>query len=444
MRKLKSKSTSHSRVGGNPDENHKIENDRLDPRLRGDDKQKSWNNKQRRNLFVSVFFIILAFLYFFSVIFSISKNLFKKFDPIQAEKKYSQSQWQQSQNVSPIKVLDEWAVKNGFTGWKNYEDEIVLKSKVESQRSQIIKAIQDKGVSDSFLYSYVGYKYVNGANLSLLNPEHPPLAKLFIGYSIKTFGNEHILGIGLAFVMLFLVGIISFQIHGSLLLASIALFLTAIFPLFMDQIVHGPQLELYQLFFFLLVIHMLLMGFKKKKVQFYIGAGIFYGFLLSTKTLLPFLCLFSTWIVISLWKKWKELAILFAFAALSFLLTYAAFFLQGGNFRSFLGLQKYIVVYYGNAHIPLLEFAGNYLRLIFTGSWKFWDSARSVSAYSEWNILWPILYIGGMVRLVQIWKKNKNTHMLIYFIVLYNLFVFIVPVFPRYLLLLFVPLLILL
>jgi len=400
--------------------------------------------KSENSVLISGVFIALGFLYFFSVIFSNSKTLFKKFDPIAAEQKYSQSQWQQSQTVSPIKVLDEWAVKNGYTGWKNYEDEIVLKSKVESQRSQIIKAIQDKGVSDSFLYSYVGYKYVNGANPSLLNPEHPPLAKFLIGYSIKTFGNEHTLGIGIAFVTLLLVGIISFQIQRSLLLASIALFLTAIFPLFMDQVIHGPQLELYQLFFFLLVVHMLLMGFKKKKVQFYIGAGIFYGFLLSTKTLLPFLCLLSGWLVVSLWKKWKELAILFAFAALSFLLTYMAFFMQGGTLRSFLGLQKYIVVYYGNAHIPLLEFAGNYLRLIFTGSWKFWDSARSVSAYSEWNILWPIFYGGGIVRLVQLWKKNKNTHMLIYFIILYNLFVFIVPVFPRYLLLLFVPLLILL
>ena len=396
------------------------------------------------DLFISTICIALGFLYFFSVIFTNSKTLFKKFDPIAAEQKYSQSQWQQSQNVSPIKVLDEWAVKNGYTGWKNFVDETQNKLKAESQKLKVIQAIQNKGVSDSFLYSYVGYKYINGANPSLLNPEHPPLAKLLIGYSIKTFGNEHILGIGMAFVTLLLVGIISFQIQGSLLLASIALFLTAIFPLFMDQITHGPQLELYQLFFFLLVAHMLLMGFKKKKVLFYIGAGIFYGFLLSTKTLLPFLCLLSAWLVISLWKKWKELAILFAFAALSFLLTYAAFFLQGGTLRSFLGLQKYIVVYYGNAHIPLLEFTGNYLRLIFTGSWKFWDSARSVSAYSEWNILWPILYIGGMVRLVQIWKKNKNTHMLIYFIILYNLFVFIVPVFPRYLLLLFVPLLILL
>jgi len=393
---------------------------------------------------ISAILIATGFLYFFYTIFTNSQILFTKFDPIQAEKIYSQSQWQQSQNVSEIKVLDEWALKNGYTGWKNFADETASKLKVESQKLKVIKDIQDKGVSDSFLYSYVGYKYINGENPSLLNPEHPPYAKYLIGYSIKTFGNEHILGIGIAFVTLLLVAIISFQIQGSLLLASLALFLTSIFPLFMDQIVHGPQLELYQLFFFLLVVHMLLMGIQKKNRAFYIAAGVFYGFLLSTKTLLPFLCLFSVWLVLSLWKKWKELAVIFVCAAFIFILTYANFFLQGGTLRSFLGLQKYIVTYYGNAHIPLFEFMGNYLRLIFTGSWKFWDTARSVSAYSEWNMLWPILYVGGITKAFYLWKKNSKAHLLIGFIILYSIFVFIIPVFPRYLLLLYVPLLILL
>ena len=67
----------------------------------------------------------ITWLFIFYVIFANSHILFKKFDPIAAEKTYSQSQWQQSQNISPIKALDEWALKNDFTGWRNYEDEHV-------------------------------------------------------------------------------------------------------------------------------------------------------------------------------------------------------------------------------------------------------------------------------------------------------------------------------
>lgn len=414
----------------------KMENNRLDPRLRGNDKRVNKN-------LISILLVSLGLSYFFYIIFANSAFLFKRYDPIQAEKKYSQSQWQQSQNISVDKVLDEWALKNGNTGWKNYVDENKLKVNIQKQKEKIVKDIQNKGVSDSFLYSYVGYKYSNGENPSLLNPEHPPLAKYVIGYSIHMFGNEHYIGIAIALSILLLVAIISFQIHGSFLAASFALFLTSLFPLFMDQVVHGPQLELYQLFFFLLVIHMLLMWMKKKKIVFCIFAGLFFGMLLSTKTVLPFFLLFSVWIILSFLKQWKVVLIVIGIGIITFIATYYRYFVLGGTIRSFLGVQKYIVLYYGNSHIPLLEFAGNYLRLIFTGSWKFWDTLRTVSFYSEWNILWPLIFITGISRLHTQWKKHSNSHLLIYFFILYNIFVFFVPVFPRYLLLLFVPLIIL-
>jgi hypothetical protein len=399
---------------------------------------------KKSNNNIGLVFAFLGLLYFFYIIITNSSFLFKKFDPIQAEKKYSESQWAQSQNVSEIKILDEWALKNGYTGWRNYIDEIVDKLKIKNQKSKIIKEIQDKGVSDSFLYSYVGYKYSTGVNPSLLNPEHPPLAKYLIGYSIQLFGNEHMIGIGLAFISLLLVAVISFQIHGSILFAGLSLFIFSLFPLFVDQIIHGPQLELYQLFFFLLVVHMLLMGREKNKFVYYIFVGVFFGMLLSTKTLLPFLVLFSGWLVISLWKKWKELFVILIIGAITFCLTYWTYFVQGGTLRSFLGMQKYIVTYYGNSSIPIFEFAGNYLRLIFTGSWKFWDASRTVSAYSEWSLLWPIIFIIGIYKLKINWLKYKRSHLFIWFFILYNLFIFIIPIFPRYLLLLFTPLIILL
>lgn len=393
---------------------------------------------------IGMVFIFLSFFHLFFVVFLHASSLFKKYNPPEAEKKYSQSQWQQSQNISSDKVLDEWAIGNGNTGWKNYMDETVDAEVIAKTKSKILKAVADKGVSDSFLYSYVGYRYVQGADPSLLNPEHPPLAKLLIGSSISLFGSEHVVGIGIAFFCLLFVGLISYLMKKSVLLSGISMLLTSLFPLFTDQLINGPQLELYQLFFFLGMIFFIILGTKNKNLFLFCIAGIALGMTLATKTLLPFLALFSVWLFISLRNRWKELAIIFGMAALTFCLTYYSYFLHGGTMRTFLGLQKYIVTYYGNANIPYLEFAGNYLRLIFTGNWKFWDSARSVSAYSEWNLLWPILFLVGMYGLKRQWVTHKHTHLLIWFVLLYNIFVFIVPVFPRYLLLLYIPLIILL
>jgi hypothetical protein len=393
---------------------------------------------------VALSFTLCGLGYFFMVILNNSPFLFKPYDPTLSEQLYSQSQWKLSQNISPDKVLDEWAITNGFTGWKNYEDETVDQFKIKNLKLKILKDIENKGVSDSFLYSYVGYKYANGTDPTLLNPEHPPLAKYIIGSSIYLFGNEHMIGIGLALVTLLLVAAISYQLYGSLLHASFALLVTSVFPLFTDQIIHGPQLELYQLFFFLEVIHFLLMWVKKKNFLFIAGAGIFFGMLLSTKTVLPFFLLFAVWLMISFWGQWKIIGVVIGLGIITFIGTYYQYFVLGGTLRGLLGVQKYIVIYYGNSHIPLFEFAGNYLRLIFTGSWKFWDSIRTISSYAEWNLLWPIIFIEGMIRLRIRWSTNSYSRMIIVFIVLYNVFVFIVPVFPRYLLLLFVPLIILL
>lgn len=398
----------------------------------------------KNNRLLSIAFMTLGLAYFTLTVFQNRAFLFRQYDAKKAERIYGESQWQQSQNISPDRALDQWALKNDYTGWKNYMDETRSKPQIEKQRALILKAISDKGVSDSFLYGYMGYRYANGADPSLLNPEHPPLAKGLIGLSIRIFGNEHMIGIGVALLSLALVAVISYQITGSMLSSGVAFFLTSIFPLFLDQVTHGPQLELYQLFFLLLVMHFLLMWQKKRKISLLIGAGICYGLLLSTKTFLPFFVLFSGWMLISFWKKWKVIFLLEMVGLATFILTYYQYFALGGTLRTFLGLQKYIVTFYGHSSIPVLEFAGNYMRLIFTGSWKFWDAARTVSSYEQWNILWPIIFFIGMMGLKLQWHKYKRSHLLILFVILYNLFVFIVPIFPRYLLLLFVPLIILL
>lgn len=378
-----------------------------------------------------------AFGFFIFVVLSHRSLYLTRFDPNHADKVYQSSQWNESQNISEDKTLDEWAIKSGYTGWKNYMDVIVTQTKIESQKAKIVSAIRSKGVSDSFLYSYVGYRYVTGTAPQLLNPEHPPLAKYLIGLSILYLHNENCILILVGFLTLILVGILTYLMSHSIVRTGCAVLLTSTSTLFIDQLIHGPQLELFQLFFFLcLVLTLTLAQQSSHKFSFTILSGIFYGCMLATKTVFPFLLLTTVWLLFM--GKWniKYRATIWVIGVTVFTFSYLAYFMQGGTVRGFLGVQKYIVVFYQNAHIPLSEFIGNYLRLIFTGYWKFWDTMRSVSRYSEWNVSWPLLFVLGMTA---VFRKRTKMAGLAIFIILYNGFLLVTPMFPRYLVLLYVP-----
>jgi len=111
-------------------------------------------------------------------------------------------------------------------------------------------------------------------------------------------------------------------------------------------------------------------------------------------------------------------------------------------------VQKYVVIFYRDSGINIVDFAGNYLRLIFTGGWKFWSGGNSLSHYNQWSLTWSIIFLITMYMIFKTVKHNFKKSvpfsqwMFVSFIVIYNLYLFIVPMFPRYLLLLFIPMII--
>lgn len=402
---------------------------------------------------ISITLVFISFFYLAIIIFQNRSLYLTKFNYEATKRQYDQSQWQQSQNISPLKELDAWALKKGYTGWNNFVDENKGKEDIEKIKREIIASVRSKGVSDATLYTYVGYEYVNGTNPTLLNPEHPPLGKYLIGLSIKVFGNENVILLIFGLITLSTVFLIVFVNTGSYLSSSIAVLLTTSHSLFIDQLIHGPQLELFQLTFFLLFVLHLMLYKKKKKIYFFIEAIFFYGCLLSVKTFLTHFILFFAWLGIFTFYlkqiKIKEWLLLQIGGILVFISSYGMFFIKGGNFRQWLGVQKYILVFYKQAGINIIEFAGNYLRLILTGSWKFWSDNNPVSHYSEWSFTWSIIFVVTMFILYKIIKQIRKENIsfpewiFASFIVIYNLYLFFIPMFPRYLLLLFVPMIIL-
>lgn len=402
---------------------------------------------------ISVIFITLTFLYCGMIIFQNRSLYLKKFNYETTKKQYDQSQWQQSQNISPLKELDAWALKKGYTGWNNFVDENKGKEDTEKVKKDIIASVRSKGVSDATLYTYAGYEYINGINPTLLNPEHPPLGKYLIGLSIKIFNNENVVLLIFGVISLVTIFAIVLLSTKSYISSSVAVCLTATHSLFIDQLIHGPQLELFQLTFFLLLLLHLTLYEMKNKIHFLIESAFFLGLLLSVKTFTTHFILFSAWLaVLTLFSKrfkLKDWVLLQCGGILVFISSYAVFFIKGGSFRQWLGVQKYIIIFYKQAGINIVEFAGNYLRLIFTGSWKFWSDNNPVSHYSEWSFTWSIIFVVTMFVLFKIIKQIRKENVsfpervFASFIVIYNLYLFFIPMFPRYLLLLFVSMIIL-
>lgn len=227
--------------------------------------------------------------------------------------------------------------------------------------------------------------------------------------------------------------------------------------LFIDQLINSPQMDIFQLFFLLTVIIFFAMFEKKRQIKYLVIASISSGAFASMKAFFIYLCFVILWIGLFYFFKRKPLKIviknllLISFIAASvYFFYYLNYFLYNhGTIINLIKVQKWIIGFYTvNSPIETARLIGSYLPLIYLNKWKFWSEGYPVIKYENWSVLWPIFHFLGMISIVYLWFKNKikgNTALgfLISFIVTYSIFLFFTPVWPRYLLLLFVPMYIL-
>src|SRR3989344_8395973 len=113
--------------------------------------------------------------------------------------------------------------------------------------SQWVISGSNNPISDEELYSYAGYEYVEGINPILINSETPPLAKYIIGSSILFFDNQNVFNYLAGFISLCLIYLLAYEISSSIFVSSLAVFLTSTSSLFLEQLIHLPQLDIFQL-----------------------------------------------------------------------------------------------------------------------------------------------------------------------------------------------------
>lgn len=327
-------------------------------------------------------------------------------------------------------------------------------------KSQYVIPQSKTQISDGELLSYAGYRYAKGINPILINPEHPPLGKYFIGWFTLLTGNNRLVSLFFAVANLILVAMIIYFITKSLFCSLLGIVFMSFDTVFIDQIIYAPLLDIIQLFFLLLYFFFLFYWLKEEKFWKLIMMGISLGCMASTKIYFPvFFVIVSS--IISLLKLNKRLQniIIFLFVTTFFIifvytLSYLVYFLYGNSLRSFLGTQKWIFLFWKDNSVQASKFFGDALSLILFNRWKVWWGKKLYIQFEHWSFLWPLFFIIGFMIAIYILIRSERQKIgkklfiessicLSFWIILATIYLSLLPISPRYLMILFVPIYIL-
>lgn len=306
--------------------------------------------------------------------------------------------------------------------------------------SQWVIPASKNPIGDDGLYAYEGWEYIHGANPTLLNAEVPPLGKYIIGFGEVLFGNQNILILIIGFLCLFQFYLLNIKIFKSKLLSFIPVFAFSFDPLFYSQL-RAPYLDTIYLLFLLFTLYFVM---QKK----YLVSSIFLGCFAAVKFPLGsiFLALpIVIWVFTFDRHNIKKLLLNLILWPITFSLFYTRFFILGGTFFEFLGVQKWTLSFYAKgAKVS----PGIIYPLILFGKWHTWFGG--IQKVAEWNILWPLSFIATIFSGIpafsiiqsaikkhkKIGQEKQNIVLIFMWCISYLIFLSFTPVFPRYLLLL--------
>lgn len=197
-------------------------------------------------------------------------------------------------------------------------------------------------VSDAELYAISGWEYIHGLSPNIINPEHPPLAKYFIGLSEIIFTNPSIMSFIFSILTIILVYLISREILGDSLFALIPPFMLVFDKLFYEFSLIS-MLDIYVTFFVALSTFFFIKGLMNPK--FFILSSITFGLAMATKWIAIFLLPSFLIMLIIMRKNLKWFLASLPLAIIAYISTYAIFFINGNSFIDFIELQRAMLNY---------------------------------------------------------------------------------------------------
>jgi predicted membrane-bound dolichyl-phosphate-mannose-protein mannosyltransferase len=293
-------------------------------------------------------------------------------------------------------------------------------------------------ISDTVVYSYAAGSLARGESPILENPEAPPLGKYLIALSILIFGNPNIVIAFFAASVLVLMYLLGKQILKNDLLAVIPPVIFSFEPMFKNQIIVTPLLDIIQAAFLLAVFYFFNKSREKARPLLYtLLTVVFFGFFISTKFfgtgVSVVAALFLSLLIHKQWKLIKYYVLLLPLSALILLATYTRVLLDGYPLNKFLGIQKWVFLY-NKGHVrepfsiwPLLLF-------------NKWHTGGMVSFDSQWLITWPLITIVSFITFIVGFVKRKikpEAEMLLFWSAFYLMLMTLVDATARYFVILF-------
>lgn len=262
-------------------------------------------------------------------------------------------------------------------------------------------------IPDEIVYSYAAGAYLRGTDPILINSERAPLGKYIISLSIFFLKNDKFPILLFGVISLISLWLLSLEILKSRWLALIPVIITLAEPLFINQLIVTPLLDIIQLPFILLSLYFFI---RAKNTGGYLITSSLIGLSMATKTIYTGLLLigaFSLYLLIN--KYFKKLINFLLTTLVSFgilTLSYLRTFISGYNIIEFLKFQKWIMLYDKSKIIyPLTIW-----RLIYVNQWQAWWGDLSLLKAVDWQITWPIFFSLTFILIILVaLRKVKST-----------------------------------
>jgi hypothetical protein len=296
-------------------------------------------------------------------------------------------------------------------------------------------------IADQTAFSYAAGKLITGTSPILVVPDAPPLGKYLIGLSAIIFNNENIIILISSILCLLSLYLLSGQIFSSKILSILPPFFLSFEPIFKNQLIYTPLLDLFQLLFLLFTFYFFNKGFTGKKPDlitfvFFMLANLFLGFFISTKFFITGVTIIAAWfIVLLLNRKVKKsflMLLSFPMSIIVLLLSYVRVFAFGYTVNKFLGIQKWVYLY----HQSFLILPFSVWPLLFLNKWHVWFGDKPVISDSQWLFTWPIITTISLITIVfyllKKMKREKNIEIVMTWAICYLIFLSFGQTFSRY------------
>lgn len=351
------------------------------------------------------------------------------------------------------------------TNWNKFTEKFNPKVyEKKYNNSQYVIPQSKTPISDEELLSYAGYRYALGMNPVLINSDHPPLGKYIIGWTTLLFNNNRIVSLLFAIGNILLLSLIVYKLTKSLLLVALGALFLSLDTVFLDQIIYSPILDIIHIFFIMLYLFLLIKWSQKQKPLYIILLGITLGSIAAIKIYFSAIIgiivttIFFITVTKKIGKSLLKSSIVFAFSIFVYSLTYFMFFLDGNSLRGFLGAQKWIFLFWKNNSVASADYYGNIVPFVLFNQWKVWWGDKQYISFEHWSLFWSITFILGIlissffILLLTkefILKKKLPTivnplftyslTLFSFWSILYTIYLCFIPVSPRYLMMIFFP-----